>query len=69
MQAAGLTDEAVQAEQGLAFDSFVSDPHKPVPTCERIAFGMPQEYMTDDMRFASRRPDVLTYQTECWKTI
>ncbi|MBI3824239.1 MAG: CocE/NonD family hydrolase [Planctomycetes bacterium] len=45
------------------FDSFVSDPNKPVPTCERIAFGMPQAYMTDDMRYASRRPDVLTYQT------
>ena len=44
-------------------DTFVSDPRKPVPTTERIAFGMPQQYMTDDMRFASRRPDVLTYQT------
>jgi putative CocE/NonD family hydrolase len=44
-------------------DSFVSDPAKPVPTCDRIAFGMPQAYMTDDMRYASARPDVLTYQT------
>jgi putative CocE/NonD family hydrolase len=25
---------------------------------------MPQSYMTDDMRFASTRPDVLTFQTE-----
>jgi putative CocE/NonD family hydrolase len=25
---------------------------------------MTREYMTDDQRFASRRPDVLTYQTE-----
>ena len=50
--------------RALQFDSFISDPHKPVPTCDRIAFGMPQEYMTDDMRYASRRPDVLTYQTE-----
>jgi putative CocE/NonD family hydrolase len=47
-----------------AFDSYVSDPNRPVPTTERIAFGMPREYMTDDMRFASRRPDVATYQTE-----
>src|SRR5262249_53648760 len=31
---------------------------------ERIAFGMPQEYMTDDMRYASARPDVLTYQSK-----
>jgi len=46
------------------FDSFISDPKKPVPTTDRIAFGMPQSYMTDDMRFASTRPDVLTYQTD-----
>jgi putative CocE/NonD family hydrolase len=46
------------------FDRFISDPNKPVPTTERIVFGMPQSYMTDDMRFASTRPDVLTYQTE-----
>jgi putative CocE/NonD family hydrolase len=44
-------------------DSYVSDPHKPVPTCERIALGMPQAYMTDDMRYASARPDVLTYKS------
>lgn len=47
-----------------AFDNFVSDPSKPVPTSERVAFGMPQAYMTDDMRYASSRPDVLTYQTD-----
>jgi putative CocE/NonD family hydrolase len=50
------------------FDTFVSDPKKPVPTTERIAFGMPQAYMTDDMRFASTRPDVLTYQTGVLET-
>ncbi len=47
-----------------AVDSFVSDPKKPVPTSERIVFGMPQAYMTDDMRYASARPDVLTYQSD-----
>jgi putative CocE/NonD family hydrolase len=46
-----------------AHDSFISDPNRPVPTCDRIAFGMPQSYMVDDMRYASRRTDVLTYQT------
>ena len=61
----GPADESTPAgAKDAAFDSFISDPNKPVPTCDRIAFGMPQEYMTDDMRFASRRPDVLTYQTE-----
>ena len=29
-----------------------------------MATAVPQRYMTDDQRFASRRPDVLTYQTE-----
>jgi putative CocE/NonD family hydrolase len=46
------------------FDEYVSDPAKPVPvTCE-IGEGMPGDYMTYDQRFASRRTDVLTYQTE-----
>jgi putative CocE/NonD family hydrolase len=47
-----------------AFDEYVSDPAKPVPSTETIAPGMPIEYMVDDQRFAARRPDVLTYQTE-----
>jgi uncharacterized protein len=46
-----------------AFDNFVSDPRKPVPFTERITWGMHPAYMTDDMRFASMRPDVLAYQT------
>ena len=43
---------------------FISDPNKPVPFTEAIATGMTREYMTDDQRFASRRPDVLTFQTD-----
>jgi uncharacterized protein len=45
-------------------DAFVSDPAKPVPFTEQVAIGMPQEYMTEDQRFAGRRPDVLVYRTE-----
>ena len=56
-----LSSEAPNGKD--VFDEFVSDPHKPVPTSERISFVMPQAYMTDDMRYASGRPDVLTYQT------
>jgi putative CocE/NonD family hydrolase len=51
-------------EPGVAYDAFVSDPNRPVPYTEAITFGMAQEYMTGDQRFASRRPDVLVYQTE-----
>ncbi|MFN0020692.1 MAG: CocE/NonD family hydrolase [Pirellulaceae bacterium] len=46
------------------FDEYVSDPAKPVPSTEKITAVMPNEYMTDDQRFAARRPDVLVYQTE-----
>lgn len=45
------------------FDEFISDPSKPVPATQDIHTGMPKEYMTEDQRFASRRPDVLVYQT------
>ncbi len=47
-----------------SFDEFVSDPNKPVPFIDGIASDMKREYMTGDQRFASRRPDVLTYQTD-----
>jgi putative CocE/NonD family hydrolase len=46
------------------FDEYVSDPAKPVPVLPDIGEGMPGDYMTYDQRFASRRTDVLTYQTE-----
>ena len=50
---------------GSAFDEYVSDPAKPVPTVERIeAHGMPRDYITADQRFASRRTDVLMYKTD-----
>ena len=49
---------------GSGFDEFVSDPAKPVPSSETITPRMTIEYMVDDQRFASRRPDVLTWQTD-----
>ncbi len=45
------------------YDEYVSDPAKPVPVLAGIGAGMPRDYMTYDQRFASRRPDVLVYQT------
>ncbi|HEY8879724.1 MAG TPA: CocE/NonD family hydrolase [Roseateles sp.] len=47
-----------------AFDSWVSDPAKPVPFVGYAALGVPQEYMVSDQRFAATRPDVLTYRSE-----
>jgi putative CocE/NonD family hydrolase len=45
-------------------DEYVSDPKRPVPFTDEIAIGMTTQYMTDDQRFAARRPDVLVYETE-----
>jgi uncharacterized protein len=48
------------ADAAPGFDEYVSDPAKPAG----IGAGMPGDYMTYDQRFASRRADVVTYQTE-----
>lgn len=45
------------------YDEFISDPSKPIPDTEAIYMGMTKEYMTDDQRFAARRPDVLVFET------
>ncbi|MHC4909629.1 MAG: CocE/NonD family hydrolase, partial [Planctomycetota bacterium] len=60
---AGGTLSGARGER-QASDVFISDPAKPVPFTEAIARGMTREYMTDDQRFAARRPDVLVYQTD-----
>ncbi len=45
------------------FDEYVSDPNNPVPYTEDVHLMRTTSYMTDDQRFASRRPDVMVYQT------
>ncbi len=47
-----------------AYDEYLSNPAKPVPYMSGIVTGMKAEYMIADQRFASRRTDVLVYQTE-----
>ena len=47
-----------------SFDEYTSDPAHPVPYTQDVHFKRTREYMTDDQRFASRRTDVLTYETE-----
>jgi uncharacterized protein len=51
------------ASQDSGFDEYISDPSKPVPFTQEITPRMTVEYMVEDQRFASRRPDVVTYQT------
>ena len=52
---------------GNGFTEFISDPMKPVPYTEDITTTQgftPFNYMSEDQRFAGRRPDVLVFQTD-----
>lgn len=62
-RAEGMLSFDAPQDDDPAYDEYVSDPHKPVPYTESIVIGMTKQYMTDDQRFASRRPDVVTYRT------
>ncbi|MCC3153162.1 CocE/NonD family hydrolase [Hymenobacter sp. BT770] len=43
---------------------YVSDPANPVPYTDGVHAERNNEYMIEDQRFAAKRPDVLTFQTE-----
>lgn len=54
-----------QGDPEITF-TYISDPDNPVPytsETEAVTF-TPRRFMTDDQRHASRRPDVLTFQTD-----
>lgn len=56
---------ALTAPQGASmFSEYTADPAKPVPFVGYTTLGMSQEYMVSDQRFASTRPDVLTFASE-----
>jgi len=48
---------------GTSFDEYVSDPNHPVPFIDYTSNDVPQTYMDADQRFATKRPDVLVYET------
>ena len=55
-----------QPQPEQAVFEYLSDPAKPVPytsQTERLVF-TPRQFMSDDQRDASRRPDVLTFETD-----
>lgn len=58
----GFTD--AQAGTVNSFAAYTSDPAKPVPYTEDVHLGRTKEYMTDDQRFAARRPDVLVFKSD-----
>ncbi|WP_276134413.1 CocE/NonD family hydrolase [Polluticoccus soli] len=74
----GMNEKALYLQPGgaLSFSKpapdggnsrYTSDPANPVPYTEDVHFGRVKEYMTDDQRFASRRPDVLVFKTDVLK--
>jgi putative CocE/NonD family hydrolase len=63
LQADGGLAFAPPAQHGRVFDEYVSDPAKPVPYTDAITHWYQGGFMVEDQRFASRRPDVLVYQT------
>jgi putative CocE/NonD family hydrolase len=52
------------ADDSSSFDEYISDPAHPVPYTKIFDTSWIGKYMTEDQRFASRRPDVLTYVTK-----
>jgi len=52
------------AKGNAGYDEYVSDPARPVPFVETQTTSVPQTYMDADQRFAAKRNDVQSYQTE-----
>jgi uncharacterized protein len=68
LQAGGKIKMAQSPQMVNAFinsvTSYISDPAHPVPYTEDVHFRRTREYMLDDQRFANRRSDVASFQTE-----
>ncbi|HVV54712.1 MAG TPA: CocE/NonD family hydrolase, partial [Mucilaginibacter sp.] len=65
-----LSFTAPAVDEGKTFDSYVSDPAKPVPYRERPVeetYGRGSRWyfwLTEDQRFVQNRPDVLSWETD-----
>ncbi|WP_413531986.1 CocE/NonD family hydrolase [Empedobacter brevis] len=55
---------AFQQTNSISFDEYVADPNHPVPYQGGVLETRSREYMVDDQRFASTRPDVMVYQSD-----
>lgn len=65
----GRATEKILRTQTIAIPTseqtpWISDPSKPVPYTQEITTRWARDYMTEDQRFAARRPDVLVFRTE-----
>jgi hypothetical protein len=74
---AGTYEQRVylQAQRGLSlrppgtsadhdFDEYISDPQRPVPYSADVTTTEGHVFMVEDQRFASKRPDVLSYESD-----
>jgi uncharacterized protein len=57
----GLALDSPPHGDSQPFDEYTSDPARPVEYLDKIEIGMTGDYMIQDQRIASRRPDVLVY--------
>lgn len=61
------SDQKLSTEKPAAaksFDEYLSDPNKPVPYTDGIYSRRNNEYLAEDQRFASERPDVIFFKTD-----
>ena len=63
LQANGQLSEIKPTAAGSS-TSYTSDPADPVPYTSVVSGSRNNQYLVEDQRFASRRPDVLTFQTK-----
>ena len=59
-----LSFDPPQETSARDHDAYVSDPDKPVPYTTAIRTDQGHEYLIEDQRFASTRPDVLVYESD-----
>jgi uncharacterized protein len=64
----GLAFQPPNKPADPAFDEYTSDPAHPVEYIDQIEIRMTGDYMIQDQRVASRRPDVLVYESEALAT-
>jgi putative CocE/NonD family hydrolase len=64
-QGGRVLSEDAPARGTAEYTGYVSDPNEPVPYTDQIRVVFtPRRYMSEDQRFAGRRPDVIEFQTE-----
>jgi len=52
------------ADEADGFDSYISDPQRPVPYTAAMTTSEGSTFVVEDQRFAAERPDVLVYESD-----